>query len=183
MKKRTQLNITPAVRTMAESNGAYFDNKLGAWFVDGEVPDPLISYAVKEERKRDYFAEQVPQCDQCGSQMVLRTNRTTGAPFWGCSAIRCCGSRPYEDKDVPTSNSRQRQVPQEEAASTFEDKVTAARIIARAIDLFRSEAAAQKWLETPKVGLRNYGKTPLKAIKTVVGCTITDRLLDERFDA
>lgn len=34
MKKRTQLNITPAIKAMAESYGAYFDKEARAWLVE-----------------------------------------------------------------------------------------------------------------------------------------------------
>lgn len=182
MKKRTQLNITPAIEAMAESYGAYFDKEARAWFVDGEVPGPLEALVVKDERKRDYFSQKVPQCPQCGSQMVLRSNRTTGAAFWGCAAMPCRGSRPYEDEDTASAGRAPGLMAQEQGAPKFEDKAMAARVIARAIELFRSEDSATKWLEAPKVGLRKYGGTPLEAIKTVMGCAITDRLLDERFE-
>ena len=32
----------------------------------------------------------VPTCDECGAQMVLRTNRSTQEKFWGCSQYPNC---------------------------------------------------------------------------------------------
>lgn len=179
---RSELNITSAVKAMAESYGAYFDKSRRTWFVDGDVPGPLVAYVVKEERKRDYFAEQVPQCKVCGSQMALRKNRKSGDVFWGCSISGCHGTRPYEDVD-PTSFTQARAgAASRKASPQFEDKDMAAEIIAEAIRLFGSEAAASTWLKTPKVGLRNHGHTPLEAIRKLDGCVITARLLSERFE-
>lgn len=182
MKKRSELNITSAVKAMAESHGAYFDKSQRTWFVDGDVPGPLYAYVVKEERKRDYFAEQVPQCKVCGSQMALRKNRTSGANFWGCSILSCRGTRPYEDVEPTAVNRGRAGGASRERTPQFEDKESAAEIIAHAVELFGSEAAASAWLKAPKVGLRNHGHTPLQAIQTLEGCVITVRLLSERFE-
>ncbi len=182
MAERTLLEITDAIREMAEQNGAYHDKKLNEWFVDGEVPDALVSFVVKEKRRRDYVAETVPQCRRCGTHMTLRNNSTTGKAYWICASVRCGDIRSLEDVGVELK-SETGQPEQSAAASVqFQDKVRAARIIARAIELFRDEPKAMAWLESPKVGLRNHGDIPLVAIKTLGGCAITERLLDERFD-
>jgi hypothetical protein len=182
MKKRSELNITSAVKAMAESHGAYFDKSQRTWFVDDDVPGPLIAYVVKEKRKRDYFAEQVPQCEVCGSQMALRKNRTSGVVFLGCSILSCRGTRPYEDVASTLVNRGRAGGVSRERTSQFEDKDLATEIIAHAVELFGSEAAASPWLKAPKVGLRNHGNTPLEAIRTLEGCVITARLLSERFE-
>lgn len=37
-----------------------------------------------------------PTCPKCGGPMVLRRNRTTGEPFWGCKQFpKCRGTLPY----------------------------------------------------------------------------------------
>jgi hypothetical protein len=167
---------------MAESHGAYFDKSQRAWFVDGDVPGPLIAYVVKAERKRDYFAEQIPQCKVCGSQMALRKNRTSGAVFWGCSSLSCDGTRPYGDVDPTLINRSGAGQDSGERTPLFEDKELATEIIAHAVELFGSEAAASAWLKASKVGLRNHGHTPLEAIRTLSGCEVTARLLRERFE-
>lgn len=40
---------------------------------------------------------QEPECPQCGSRMLWRTNGRTGQHFWGCSTFpRCRGTRPAQ---------------------------------------------------------------------------------------
>jgi hypothetical protein len=177
MKNRTQLEITPAMQAWAEEHGAYFDKAVGQWFVDGEIPGPLISRIVEPQRRRDYVAESVPQCE-CGARMVVRSRRRTGEPIWACTSVRCLGVRPFDAVDIESSwplpvNRRDHDDPK------FENKDRAALVISQAITLFRSEALATAWLKTPKVGLA--GATPLDAVKTIIGCCAVERLLEERF--
>jgi hypothetical protein len=149
MKKPTQLNVTPAMQNMAESYGAYFDKDLGVWFMDGEFPGPLVALEVKMERRRDYVNETVPQCEQYGSQMMLKTNRTTRDAFWRCAMVRCGWSRPYIETRSSLAQ-RSAFTPQEPGRPSFEDRLLASSIIERAIGLFRSETAAMRWLQMLK---------------------------------
>jgi hypothetical protein len=179
MKKKNPLNITPAVEAFAMANGAYFDVREQTWFVDGEVPSCLISFVLKEVRYRDYVAEKVPTCPRCRCEMLARPDSITGQAFWCCTNINCSGHRRFEDQEVPSQ-----QVPLENGSGAvkFEDKDRAARVIKRAVTLFRNEPLAMNWLKSSKVALRDNGSTPMEAVKTIAGCAIVDRLLDERFE-
>lgn len=179
MENRTELRITPGVQQFAQAHGAYFDNDAKAWFVDGEVPGPLIAYMFQEERRRDYVSESFsPKCD-CGSQMIIRRNRTTGDPFWACTTHRCRGTKNF-DEVAGLVSVRSEQGRKNGRTETVEDKERVAALIARTIELFRNEGLATAWLNAPKVGLQ--GDTPLVAMRTLKGCIEVDRLLDERFD-
>lgn len=177
MAQRTQLHITGAVKALAEAHDAYLDKELGMWFIDGEVPGPLISYIVKTPRHRDYVSEVVPQC-KCGSHMVIRKNGVTGQPFWACASLKCPGRASFESVALTDPAERKRS-PSAAAAPQFEDKVRAAGVVTEAIHRFGNEGLATNWLKSPKVGL--HGETPLEAIKSVAGCKVVERLLDERF--
>jgi hypothetical protein len=179
MKKRTQLTFTGAVQASAEEYGAYFDKELQAWFVDGEVPGPLISFTVKEVRRRDYVAEAAPPQCGCGAQMIVRKNRSTGEPFWACTSHRCPGVRQFDDIAPTTNRTGRAVVSNAESSVQFESKDRVAALIARTIELFRNEGLATAWLKAPKVGLG--GTTPLDAMKTLAGCGAVERLLEERF--
>ncbi|MDB5936351.1 MAG: hypothetical protein JWQ01_3695 [Massilia sp.] len=180
MKKRTQLTFTGAVQASAEEHGAYFDKELQAWFVDGEVPGPLISFTVKEVRRRDYVAEAAPPQCGCGTQMIVRKNRSTGEPFWACTSHRCPGVRQFDDVAPKINRAGRATVSNAEGSAQFESKDRVAALIARTIELFRNEGVATAWLKAPKVGLG--GATPLDAMKTLVGCGAVERLLEERFN-
>ncbi len=175
MTEKTKLNVSPAMQAFATEHGAYFDKGLGVWVVYGDVPGPLISFIDVQERRRDYVKESVPQCDQCGAQMVTRTSRATGAPFWGCSTRACPGKRPYDDVFI---RRQQKSTPVNEQVS-FEDKGRASRLIEEAVKAFGNNASAYAWLKAPKVALA--GQTPYDAIKTVAGCIVVERLLAELF--
>lgn len=48
-------------------------------------------------------AENFRNCPACGMPMVLRENRTTGEPFWGCSTyfVTKCSGRPNANQSAP----------------------------------------------------------------------------------
>jgi len=175
---RTQLHITAATRALAETSGAYFDPRLQAWFVDGDVPAPLLAFCVKTARTRDSVAEAVPQCRECGAQMVLKTQRYSRNIYYRCAA--CQWTRSLLAGDAAPADRRMET--KRPALPDFEDKQMAAAVVARAHALFSAPGDATRWLELPKVGLRDVGGTPLLAIRTVAGCSATDKLLDERFE-
>lgn len=179
MSNRTELRITHAVEKFAVYHGAYFDKETLGWFVDGEVPGPLLSYIVKEQRRRDYVTDPVlsPRC-VCGAQMTIRRNRSTGAQSWACSARRCTGHR-HLDVDGFQQQTPARRDPPNDQKNLYESKESAAAVIAMAVALFRSESRAAAWLQAPKVGLQ--GATPLDAMKTTQGCAVVERILEERF--
>ncbi|TCS35639.1 uncharacterized protein DUF2384 [Paucimonas lemoignei] len=179
MKKRFKLSFPEAMRKIAEREGAYFDNELGAWFIDDDVPNSLIAFTEKELRRRDYASEVTPQCTICGCRMELTQNRKTKEPFWRCATYRCPGTKPYDALTIKTSSQMGGNVQRSEPES-FENKHRAEILIRRAVELFRSEAPAIKWLKMEKIALN--GQTPLEAIKTEKGCEIVERLLDERFE-
>lgn len=166
---------------LAKAHGAYQAGDTGEWFVDGEVPGALISFIVQTGRVRDYAAETVPQCRLCGCQMVARHNRTTGDPYWSCSSPRCPGTQRFDDA-LSARRQRDYATPGKAEPVVFEDKQRAAMLVARAIASFRSEGAAMRWLKDRKVALRGSGETPWEAIKTLAGCALVERLLDERFE-
>lgn len=145
-----------------------------------DVPDALQSFVASVVRQRDYFSHPGPQCRDCGSQMSLSVNRKTSTEYWRCTSVRCGGTRDFDDV-APIHSHRQPIVSCTTGKIGFEDKERAARIIARATELFGSMAHATKWLKSSKVGLREHGQTPLEAIRTVAGCVITEKLLADRF--
>jgi len=57
------------------------------------VQDDLLYY--QGRAKREYQMRKarveidalIPKCPVCGTQMTLKLNRNTGAPFWGCSGF------------------------------------------------------------------------------------------------
>lgn len=179
MTTRTKLQFTKAVQNAAIGHGAYFDESEQAWFVDGEVPGPLIAYVVTEARQRDYVANSLREQCKCGAHMVTRRNRTTGELFWACSVPRCGVTMNFDD-GIPLSNAASRSGPIDGAAPSFENKDGVAAVITRAIELFRNEGLATAWLKSPKVALK--GETPLQAMTTQTGCNAVARLLEERFD-
>ena len=36
------------------------------------------------------MSDYIPECPECGEDMVVRTNRTTGEQFYGCSMYPSC---------------------------------------------------------------------------------------------
>ena len=55
---------------------------------------PVASRGTSPTRVEPMLAQRAaPTCPKCGSVMVLRTNRTTKKPFWGCGSYpRCKGT-------------------------------------------------------------------------------------------
>ena len=111
--------------------------------------------------------------------MVARKNRISGEAFWACSTLKCRGRSSFDAPFEPQESSLQGRKSPAVDAVLFEDRVRASGVVTEAIHRFGSEALATNWLKAPKVGLR--GETPLEAIKSVAGCKVVERLLDERF--
>jgi restriction system protein len=59
----------------------------------GPRPAPVAAAAVR--RAAPVELVNTPDCPQCGTGMIMRTNKKTGEPFWGCSSYpRCRGTMP-----------------------------------------------------------------------------------------
>lgn len=56
----------------------------------------ILSHSVRSAQQNTASAQHVSAtCPVCQGDLVLRTNRTSGQQFWGCSAFpRCRGTRP-----------------------------------------------------------------------------------------
>ncbi|KAF3999932.1 MbcA/ParS/Xre antitoxin family protein [Glaciimonas immobilis] len=132
--------------------------------------------------------------------MPNRNNARTGEAFWRCSSRRChTKTRANYDRDSigdtvsaaePSDCKIDSAISSATSSATssairevkFEDRNRTEAIVRRTVIEFGNKEAAIKWLQAKKVGLRGYGDTPLEAIKSVLGCTLVDALLDQRFE-
>jgi restriction system protein len=65
-------------------------NELLALVREGQAVKPSAL-----QPSRTQAISSAPDCPTCGSTMILRTNRTNGQSFWGCSSYpRCRGTAP-----------------------------------------------------------------------------------------
>jgi len=182
----------------AKTHGAKYDALKREWYVEGEVPPELLNLLPHQPNAA--FEEVAPSCPKCQAVMVKRTNRKTGALFWGCSRYRpdgngCPGRVDYEawlaeqlkdttglvtdflDKKVAPAAVRSDNSRPANATITGDDPRVFrwAQLTELATRECGSTAQASRWMSTAKVALR--GKTPLEAMKTEEGCDAVEALL------
>lgn len=176
MKNRTQLQFIHSYENLFEAHGAYFDHSQQEWFIDGEVPGPLISFIAAKPRQRDYVKEQFQKCSICNSQMHLSNSKANLE--WVCSSIRCNGKRSLEAADRLNSQKKSGWQSQSSYQQNFEDRERAKRLLGRIVQHFRDIDNAKRWLNIPLVCLRPFGDTPLNAMTKIDGCAVVEALLD-----
>lgn len=195
-KDRTYLDTSDGMAAYAKRYGAEYDPELGQWYVDGEVPNELLGLIPKQTRTPVYKA--APFCPICRAHTIERTRNSDGHMFWGCSQFAktgCKGAIDYDDyldslaeseKARPAtaffsrgeekkildgvSDSSKPPVPPE-LRSEIE------RVLASVTKELGGTHAAEKWLSTPKFGLK--GKIPLQVMTSVDGCQEVEMLVLE----
>lgn len=188
MKKRYKLAVTPGVEKFVKRHGAYFDKTENAWYIDNDIPPELDELVIRAIRTRQFHAEVAPQCDICGSSMLLKSSRQ-GNEFWSCSGFpaSCKGSKPYDidtfvhvsTLDAPYKCHEAEKNGTPEKTISVDVHVRIEQITTRAEKLFGHAGAAMRWLTLPKLTLNR--ETPIQAMTDLAGCAKVEQLLNDCF--
>ena len=186
---KTFLNVPPAMVAYAMANGAQQDPDTKRYWVQGDVPPELLSFAPKLARQP--MPEYGPSCPRCKAHMVRRTSKNND--FWGCSRFpKCRGSAPWEYKANQVGSSLVRTHLRGNAASTNNQccatNIVVSQhlrnrwkaIVVMAAQQLGSIGAAEAWLNQPKV--RFGSKTPAQIMATSAGCDKVESLLSSLAD-
>lgn len=191
MENRTYLDTSDGMNAYANKHGAKYDNELGKWYVDGEVPNALVGLIPKNRNKAVHIV--APSCPLCGSHMLERTRNRDSNQFWGCSRYpRCKGTLELEDyldfleqggpktvSDFLLSNDTETKSPSSNTKKRSSISPTllieVERIVMQAARVLGGTTRAEKWLSSPKVALK--AKTPLEIMATEEGCRLIEKLL------
>jgi hypothetical protein len=195
---RIVLDVSPDTMLYAKTHGAKYDASNRQWYVDDEVPPELANLV--PHKANPTFEEVAPACPKCQASTIKRRNGKTGAYFWGCSRYRadgqgCKGYIDYEEwlaKQLEDKPGRVTDFLEEKGAQpkvSHSEPVQAKAAIsgddprvlrwAQITELASREcggtAQAGRWLNTPKIALRQ--KTPIEMMTTEEGCAAVERLL------
>lgn len=192
---RTYLDTSDGMAGYAERYGAKLDKETSQWYVEGEVPYELLGLIPKQPRKPVYKA--APPCPICGSHTIERTRKRDGHLFWGCSQFKtgCEGTIDYDDYLDSLADTEKTRRATEFFISGEHDKpppvgdgskkppvspelrAELERLLVLATKELGGTHAAEKWLSTPKFGLK--GKTPLQFMTLIDGCREVEKLILE----
>jgi hypothetical protein len=107
MTEKTYLVDMEGIGPYAQCHGALFDETLGRWYVEGDVPNELWGLLPKSLDK-PLPEDTAPLCPFCSVPMRLVVNSTDKSVFWGCSNYyrsNCHGSRPYAGEVISSEKS------------------------------------------------------------------------------
>ena len=180
------LDVPPAMAAYAAAHGATFDPHIRLFFVEGEVPNELLSFVPKPVRQA--IPEYGPSCPRCNAHMVRR--RSKGDDFWGCSRYpRCRGTVSWEYHGTSAlsafaSNDEDEQSSSEiqpcSSSSSAGLRLRWEAVVRKATFQLGSIGRAQAWLNHPKVALG--WETPVQVMATSAGCDRVESLLESLLD-
>lgn len=190
-EKLTILSVPADATAHAERFGAQHDSASGTWLVVGPVHRELQNYLPRPKKQR--FQEAAPRCPRCGASTHKLINRK-GDWYWACVMrfkTGCRGVVDYlEHLDAVAPVARVGDFlpnvvgslfgPHEPPAPQAERKPHPLRArwveIAQAtLEILGDEKQALRWLDHPKVALRN--KAPVLMLGTEAGCDAVINLL------
>lgn len=192
--EKIYLDVPYANRVYAQEKGATWDKEKKQWYVWGDVPVDLLGFLPKPTPmpiKRPLG----PSCPKCGCIMELRSRKSDGEQFWGCSAYpRCQESTPYipksgldhaaavaireifgSENDKPNARASKPPSP----PNPEKDKLVAraAAIYELATTAIKGQAQVNRWFNTPKMALGR--RMPKEVLDTQQGCEQVEKLLRE----
>ena len=167
---RTYLNTAEGMEYYAARFGASLEAATGRWYVDGDVPGPLLGLLPREKMVADSVA-----CPICKGPMVLRNTHGPGDPFYGCKEFPYCKGRlavssGEDDEALPTVGQFLPPISEEERPLNFTNELSRLRHLAvtGATAAFGgSGKLSADWLTTHQTRLD--GESPLKALGTIEG--------------
>lgn len=166
---RTYLNTADGMTDYAARFGASLETDTGRWYVDGDVPGPLLGLIPAEKKTAEPVA-----CPICKGPMVLRNTHGPGDSFFGCKEFPFCKGRRGvssgdDDEALPTVGHFLPQLLEEEQPLSFTNELSRLRHLAvtGATAAFGSGKLSADWLTTPTTLLD--GESPLKALGTLDG--------------
>ena len=165
---RTYLNTNDGMDDYAARFGASLETDTGRWYVDGDVPGPLLGLIPREQKTTEPVI-----CPICSGPMVLRNGSGPGDPFYGCKEFPYCKGRRAvssdDDEALPTVGHFLPPLLEEEQPLSFTNELSRLRHLAvtGATAAFGSGKLSADWLTTPLAKLD--GETPLKALGTLDG--------------
>lgn len=187
----TILSVPADSAEHAERFGAQRDSVSGIWYVVGPIPNELQNYIPRPKNQR--FQEVAPSCPKCGAPTQKLISRK-GDLYWAC-VMRFKKDCPgvvdylkYLDAVAPLATVGEflpKVVgslfgPAESPPPPVDQKSHPLKprwieIAQAALETLGDERQALRWLDHPKVALKN--KTPFLVLGTEAGCDAVLNLL------